>query len=290
MVQDLIVLEQEPVIRQQLELIKADIDAKIEKAMNCACTEDTYKDVKKLRASLNKDFEELEARRKEVKGMVMAPYEKFNEIYNEYVTNSFKPALHKLGERINTVESVIKTEKEAKVKTYFNELCQSYGIVFLSFSDTGIHATMSASVKSLKEEAKAFVTRVADDVAMIASHENAAEVMAEYKTDGPCYLNAVKAVTAVTERHRAIEAESKREAEQAEFLRRQDEAAAKVDQVVEAIPEFTAPTVSQTPIDTGGVHEPDDEKEYCMVFRVYATKTKLKELKKFLREGAYQYE
>lgn len=290
MIQDLIVLEQEPVIRQQLELIKADIDAKVEKAMNCACTEDTYKDVKKLRASLNKDFEELEARRKEVKGMVMAPYEKFNEIYKEYVTNSFKPALQKLGERINTVESVIKTEKEAKVKTYFNELCQSHGIVFLSFSDTGIHATMSTSIKSLKEEANAFVTRVADDVAMIASHENAAEIMAEYKTDGPCYLNAVKAVTAVTERHKAIEEEAKREAEQAEFIRRQEDAASKVDQVVETIPEFTAPTVSQAPIDADEIHEADGEKEYCMVFKVYATLSKLKELKNFLREGEYQYE
>ena len=53
-------------------------------------TEDTVKEIKKLRADLNKRFKELEDERKAVKAKVMAPYEAFEEVYKKYVTDIFK--------------------------------------------------------------------------------------------------------------------------------------------------------------------------------------------------------
>lgn len=64
---NLIVVKQLPIIEDQLRQVKASVDARVAQALALACTEETYKDVKKARAELNKEFQDLEARRREVK-------------------------------------------------------------------------------------------------------------------------------------------------------------------------------------------------------------------------------
>ncbi len=284
MVNDLIVLEQEPIIREQLELIKADIDIKVKKALATPCTEDSYKDVKKMCAEINKDFKELEGRRKEVKRMVLAPYERFDKIYGEYVRDSFLPALETLKERYSAIESTIKREKEAKVQEYFAELCESYGIYFLAFRESGIKITMSASVKSLKEQAKKFLDRIQQDLVLIGAQENSAEISAEYKNENsPCFLNAAMALKTVQERRRAIENEKQ--------SREEDDALRRAEMKTEAVVAEVLASEEGVLAPPKKIDEPvTDETIYKVSFSVQGTKPQLKKLKEFLNQGGYIYE
>ena len=69
---NLIVVKQLPIIEDQLRQVKASVDERVAQVLALACTEATYKDVKKARAELNKEFQDLEARRREVKKAILA--------------------------------------------------------------------------------------------------------------------------------------------------------------------------------------------------------------------------
>ena len=77
------------------------------------------KAVKEVRANLNKDFKELEQQRKDVKTAVLAPYEQFENIYKECVTDKFKSADKDLKDKIDAVESDLKAQKQQEIKEYF---------------------------------------------------------------------------------------------------------------------------------------------------------------------------
>ena len=64
---ELIVVKQLPIIEDQLRKIRKNVEQRVNVALSLVCTEDTYKEVKKERATLNKEYQELEARRLEVR-------------------------------------------------------------------------------------------------------------------------------------------------------------------------------------------------------------------------------
>lgn len=286
MQEGLIVIEQLPVIRERLELIKSDVEKKVNHALSVPCTEETCRQVKTMRAELNKEFGDLETRRKEVKAKIMEPYEQFSRIYKECVSDIFTDADVVLKNRIGAVEDSVKKEKAAKIKAYFDEYAESRNVGFVRMDDAGINITLSASLKSLKDQAKRFLDRIAGDLKLIAVQEYPNEIMAEYKTEGPCYLNSAKAITAVIDRHKAIEAEAVRQTE-AEKLK---EAEAAAEAVVEEVLKSES---AGLPAPGQAEQEPAEsvrEKIFCVQFSVYGTRTQLKELKQFLMNGGYQYE
>jgi len=57
---ELIVVRQLPVIEERLRSVRAEIEDKTKEAMSLVCTEDTYRDVKKVRSELNRQFDALE--------------------------------------------------------------------------------------------------------------------------------------------------------------------------------------------------------------------------------------
>ena len=72
-------------------------------------------------------------------------------------------------------------KKKKKVIAYFEEYAQSKNIDFVKFGDANINVTLTASLKSLKDQAKKFIDKVVDDIALINTQENDAEIMFEYK-------------------------------------------------------------------------------------------------------------
>ena len=54
--QDLIVVKQLPIIQEQLKQLSTEIEQKVENAKSLVCTEETVKEVKQVRADLNKEF------------------------------------------------------------------------------------------------------------------------------------------------------------------------------------------------------------------------------------------
>lgn len=292
----LIIIKQLPVIQEELYRIKEKVTAVVDNALAMQVSEDTVKDIKAKRAEMNKMLTAFEERRKEVKKAVLAPYENFEAVYKECVSDAFKNADAELKRRIATVEDGIKQAKREELETYFSEYCQSVGIDFVSFKDAGINITLSDSRKKLKDMVKAWIDGIASALQMISTMENADEIRAEFKANG---YNGNAAVVTVNARRKAIEEEKRRaeekkrldaEREERERILMQEYAAQNVENSL--IEPLTAP-VEQIPTDTkNGVQEEKNEPQtmFCVTFAVSGTIEQLKALKNFLNEGEYNYE
>lgn len=277
---EIIVVKQLPVIEQQLAQIKEQVTERVETVTSLVVTEDTVKAVKKARAELGAEFKSWEEKRKEVKKAVITPYEKFEEVYNDCISNSYKTADKLLKQRIDEVENELKSKKAAEVKSYFEEYLASKDIDFITYEQAGINVTLSASLKNLKEQAKAFIDRIVSDLALIETFTDLkAEILVEYKKS----LNVSDAITGVKARAKAVQEEQARQ--EAEAEKRASEAQ-RVEAIKAAIPE--APAAVEAPTEQTAAPAP--EKKYCIRFTVKGTKEQLIALKKFLNEGEYEYD
>lgn len=299
---ELIVIEQLPIIKQQLIDIKAKVDSTVEEVLSLDVTEETVKEIKNKRADLNKLATAFEEKRKAVKNAVLKPYEEFEEVYKECVINAFKRADEELKRRITVVEDDVRSRKQAEIEAYFAEYAANLNLDFVKFEDMNISAKISDSVKKLKEQVKATLDRIFGDAEMISTMPDADEIMAEYKKT----FNASLAVTTVSNRHKAIEEEKRRaeerraaEAARAEAAKKVEEAyiaqakaeAAQEAQISPAVG-FSAPT-AQTPTESGnGAQEQPAERMevYEATFTVRGTIEQLKEIKNFLNNGGFNYE
>lgn len=273
----IIEVKQLPIIVEQLQEVKAEVTAKAEQALSLVCTEDTVKDVKKVRSDLNKELKDYEERRKAVKKAIMTPYEQFEAIYKDCISDTYKKADTELKGKIDSVENELKEQKKAEVKGYFDEYLTVTGIDFVTFENANINVTLSASMKSLKEQAKAFVDKIVDDLNLIDTQENKDEIMYEYKQS----LNVSSAITTVANRYKAIEEAKAREEERKAREQAEAEAVAKVESVVEAVAPPTVEPIAP-PVE--------EEKTYALKFTVRGTMPQLKALKEFLNNGGYDYE
>lgn len=267
---EIIKVAQLPIIVEQLHEVKAEITAKVQQALSFACTEDTVKDVKKVRSELNKELKDYEERRKAVKKAILTPYEQFEAVYKNCISDTYKEADAVLKGKIDSVESELKEQKRKEVISYFNELCEANNLDFITFENTNINVTLSASMKGLKDQARNFVFKIVDDLNLIDTQEHKDEILYEYKQS----LNVSNAITTVTNRYKAIEEAKAREQAEAE-------ATAKVESVVEAVAPPTVEPIAP-PVE--------EEKIYTLKFTVRGTMPKLKALKEFLNNGGYDYE
>lgn len=284
MTQDIIVVKQLPLIEERLHQIKGEAQEKVDAALALACTAETVKAVKETRAELSKEYKELERRRIDVKNQIMQPYEEFEAIYRECVTDIFKPADEALKTRIDEVEDAIKGEKADTVKAYFDECAAANGIDFLDFYRSGINVTKTASLSALKKQAAAYVGGVARDLDMIDTYPDDVrlEILVEYKKT----LQITQAVTEVVRRRKAIESEAAASSDMQEKQQRQAEA---VHQVEKALyPPISQPIAEEQPEEQP--QTADDGPKYEASFRVTGTLAQIKALKNFLVQGGYQYE
>lgn len=285
-----ITIKQLPIIEERLQLIKAEIDAKTQHVLALDCNDATVKAIKSLRADLNKDFSELEEKRKEVKRAVMSPYERFEEVYTECVTNIYKQTDAILKGRIAIVENAIKANKEKEIRAYYDEYAESLGIDFVPYEKSGITVTLSASTKKLKEQAAAYLDRIADELKLIGTQPQdlQPEILVEYKRT----VNVAYSIQTVIERKKAIEEEAERARQQAEQQTIYEAAEARVDEAVESYGEehqeaVAPPTVAEA--------QEQPEKLYRVAFAVYGSFEGVKLVKNFLandflKNGGKKYE
>ena len=289
---ELIVVRQLPIIEDQLRTVRDTIQTRVDAVLSMECTEETYKAVKKARSELNAQYRELEQRRKEVKAQVEAPYKKFEEVYKAYAGDLFVEADRALAQKISTVESGLKQKKADKVRTYFEEYRESLGIPadLTPFERAGITVTMSASEKSLKNLAKTFLDRIAGDLELIATQEHKDEILVEYRKT----LNASQAVTAVANRHAAIEHQRKMREEMAAAADQKKASEDAVQKVVETTQPVKAQVEPQAavmpPVVVERTEAAEPVKMYETAYKVTGSIDQLKALKKFLEDGGYTYE
>lgn len=273
----LIVVTQLPVIKERLKVISEKIKQDTAAVLAMDVNEETVKQAKAIRAEMNKAFTQLEDERKRVKNEVAAPFLALEITYKDLISVPFKDADAALKVKIDSVEDGLKAEKISALDDYFREYAASVNVDFIELSDAKINVTLTASMKSLREQAKAFIDKVAEDVAMIMTLSNADEVMAEYLID----LNASKAIKTIKDRHDAIAAQQAERERRDAVQAQQRTAAVKVEQI--AIE--TAPVVLP-PVATAD----SAEEEFTVDFSVTATRDMLIALKKFLQEGGYKFE
>ena len=291
--QDLIVVKQLPQIEEHLKELSLEVEQKVENAKSLVCTEENVTTIKQIRASLNKEFKEVENQRKIVKEQILAPYMQFEEIYKMYISDKYKRADNDLKVKIDSTENELKNIKEQEIKDYFEEYKKANNIDFVTYSQARINVTLSASRKSLKEQAKQFIDKIVDDLKLINTQEHKTEILVEYKQS----LNVSQAITSVTNRFKAIEEEKKR---QEELKRKQlEEAQRRADESIRAQTEATRQALEnfipkteevEETILQAPVIEEKQEEILTLRFTVKGTRTKLRELKQFLENGGYDYE
>lgn len=285
----LIQVKQIPVIIENLKSVKSVIEKKVNSACEMVCTDENYKEIKKLRSELNKKFSEFESRRKAVKSEIITPYEAFETVYKDCVTNPYKKADSALKGKINATEQGLKRVKYEKSMSYFEEYKKSLGIDFVTYEQVNLNITMSVSLKKLKETIKTFLDKVMDDLKLIAIQEHKDEILYEYKQS----LNVSGAITAVTNRYKTIEAEKARaEAEKAEREKTEQvmkDTIAEYEPFVANVPEEVAP-----PVEEISEQPQQDEKVLSLSFKVYGTKSQLKDfaltVKQLISERGLRYE
>lgn len=248
--ENIIVIRQLPIIEDQLRSLRTQVEAKVNEALSLAVTEETVKVVKSVRASLNKEAAELDARRKQVKLAILEPYDRFEATYRENIGDLYKEADAKLKEKIDAVENGIKDAKKASLRAYFEEYRASIDLQdeeMAAFEKWPVNITKTESEKSLRTRAKAFLDLIAKDLMAIRSMPIADEVLVEYRM----YGDLARAVANVNERHRLQEeARKRREAEaaaKAEREAREREAEEKVQAAIQKAPEPLAPPVQAKP-------------------------------------------
>lgn len=272
--QELIVVKQLPQIEEHLKELSLDVDKKVENAKNLVCTEENVTTIKQIRASLNKEFKEVEQQRKIVKEQILAPYMQFEEIYKTYISDKYKSADNDLKVKIDSIENELKVKKEQEIKDYFEEYKTANNIDFITYEQTKINTTLSASMKSLKEQAKQFIDKIVDDLKLIETQDHKTEILVEYKQT----LNVSQAITSVTNRFKAIEEEKKKIEQEKELQKFILDTAKESDK-------YSEQTILNAP-----VIEEKTEEILTLKFTVRGTKTKLRELKQFLENGGYDYE
>ena len=278
--QELITVEQLPIITERLKSLGKEIDREIKDALSLECTEETVKHVKNIRANLNKGYKEIEEKRKEVKTSIMTPYNQFEEVYKEYVTEKYTTADNILKKRISVVEDTVKDDKAKEVRAYFTEYALSKNIDFIDYERANINVTLSSSLKSLKNHAKDFIDQVEDDLKIIEMQEFKEEILVEYKYD----LNVSNAIKLVALRHKAIEDEKQRQLDLEQKRKAEQEVINKVEEIAPIIQlPLTAPVVETK-------EETIENTIYKVTFTVSATKEKIKAIKEFLIQGGYEYE
>lgn len=273
----LIQVAQLPIIIQHLEIKAAEVAEKTRQAMSLAVSPETLVDVKKVRADLNKDLDELEAQRKAVKNAVMAPYEDFEAIYRRCIKIPFENANRDLGSKILDVEQGIIGACRDELIAFFTEQAEGEGIPWLTWDRLGLRITLTEARQKthpkLEKTIRDFIAMKAAAVRSISTMPDAEEIMVEFKKS----MSMADAVQTVAERHKQMEAERKRRAEWEAKQAADREAAEKAHAAAAAAASAHVAAPAPAPVTAPAA----PEKVYKLNFSVRGTKAQLVDFKKF---------
>ena len=276
-VNEIVKIEQMPKVFSQLEKIGEIIKKKTSDLDKLECTEANKQEVKSRRTEINNTLALLEAKKKEIKNKLLEPYNVFEAKYNEECKEKLQNASSILTEKINAIEVQQKLEKEQELREFADEYFSHYMIKdVVKFEDIGLNITLSASIKSLKEQTKAFCERISNDLKLIDLEEYKDEIVIEYLKN----LDFAKSKMLVIERHRQLEEIKKREEELKTQQEQEQEVVEKVEEVVEEI---------KPPVEIIDVEAQEVEEVFTATFTVKTTKAKLKALKNFMESEEIEY-
>lgn len=305
--EELITLKQPPIIiYEQIKAVGQQIEEKIAELNldNQLVTDETLKSAKNTRTMLRKELDDFETQRKYIKEQVNAPYEAFEKAYKEHIKVHYDKADSTLKSKIDEVQNRLITDKSARIKDYFTELCQQQGIDFLIFERLPLNITITKSDKSLKEEVAGFVGEVSKSIQLIESFNEPNEFKAEILTDYKQTLDITRAIQNAQYRRQQREAELARiEAQRvaAEQARLAAEARARETAPLQAPAQLINEAQPAPPVQPAAPLQPEPVQEATQAvqdydneivqstFTVIGTRAQLRALRAFLETNKIQY-
>ena len=268
-INEIMKVEQLPIVFEQLEKIGALIDETTKDLDKLECTEENKQEVKKRRTEINNTLKVLEDRRKEIKNSLLEPYNAFNEKYETECKTKLENASNLLKDKIDTIENQQLVEKESELREFAYQHIEANNLSqLIGFDDIELNITLSASMKSLKEQILDFINKVVSDLKLIDMEEYKEEISIEYIQT----LNFVDAKTKVVERHRQLEELKKQQENIQEKVQEEEKTVEKVEEII-------APK------------EIIEDKEVITVqFTIIDTKEKIVKLRDYLKENDIHYE
>lgn len=234
---------------------------------NLVISEDMLDDIKKEKAEINKAKSVVADYRKNIVKEFKKPIEQFETLAKE-TESLLGEAYTTCNESVKRYEEETKAKKSKEVEEYFNEYAQSVNIDFVNYIQANINVTLTASMKSLKQQAKDFIDKVVSDINLINTQEESMinEILIEYKRT----LNVSNSIIEVTNRHKALEEEKKRQEALKELRAKEVEQEKKVEEVIQP-------------------KEIIEEQKYKATFTVLGTIEQIKSLKEFMNEKGIEY-
>jgi len=272
-INEIIVIEQLPQLFYKLEKVGEYLDEELSSIKDIVVSEESKQEVKKVRTNINNILKQFEDKRKEVKAKCLEEYNLFEEKYEQEVKGKLTTASEELKVKIDLIEVKQVEEKTCNVFDFIEEHLKANHLENVINSTqvkdfAGLKINLSTSEKSLKENALAFIERVANEVKLIEMEETPSNLLYEYQQNG---FDLTKAKLTLIERQKQIEELAKQREVVQEVVKEEEQ----VQEVVETI---TAPKE---------VIEEDEMLE-CQ-FKVKGTLEQIKAIKNFLNELGVEY-
>jgi hypothetical protein len=275
-INEIIVIEQLPQLFYKLEKVGEYLDEELSSIKDIVVSEESKQEVKKVRTNINNVLKQFEDKRKEVKAKCLEEYNLFEEKYEQEVKRKLTTASEELKVKIDEIETNQLAEKEIELGNFIEEHVKANHLENLLSNVAqfvrlaGLKVNLSTSLKSLKDGAKEFVDKVANEVKLIELEEQYSnEILLEYQNNG---LDYTKAKLDVITKHKQLEELAKQREVVQEVVKEEEQ----VQEVVETI---TAP---KEVIEETEILE-------CQ-FKVKGTITQIKAIKNFLNELGVSYE
>lgn len=272
-VNEILKVEQLPKVFEDLEKIGLYLEEKLEGIDEIECTEENKQAVKKKRTLISNTKTLFENKRKEIKNIILKPYEKIESKCKDEVMDKINNALETLDRKIAFIEDKQKENIKELCESYFNEYALSKKIDFITFENLNLKITLGLATekgsltKKTKDTITEYINKRVDDIKLIEMQKYSDEILVDYKK----HLDVTKAIADVNNRHIELdklqeEKESKKEQELTD------------EEMLKKIDSLSAPKIEKV------------EEILELTFKVRGTREKLKLLKQFLENGGYDYE
>lgn len=288
----LIVVEQLPIITEKLQQHAAVIDKRLSIVDDLVCTEESLKEVKKVRADFNKESAAAHELFRAAKDQVLMRWNEVETAYNECIRDKYRAADITLKSKIGDVESELTTRKIEGIKVYFNEYATTHSVTeYADFRRQMSDIKRSSSDAMLKRICQERIDSIVNGLRAIETQPEVlqAEILAEFKRT----LKATEAITVVSERHKAMARQkAAQEARKAELAAKEEAERKAAEAVIPQSAQTPQPKPQPMPQPLAPPKEPvaDPDPIKTVTFTVTDRLSKLKLLKAFIIEGGYKYE
>lgn len=242
-INELVKVEQMAVIKQQLDVVGEEIKRKVDtipgvleefSKLDSKKQEEKKQEIKKYRTYLSSIQKQLEEKRKEIKKEINKPYDEFNTYYEDNVKVLLTNGINQLDTTISDIEKKQINEKQIEIEEFIKEHILSNHLesvvdVIDVIEYANLKINLSTSIKSLKESALSFISKVTDEVKLIDLEETPSNLLYEYKQNG---YDLTKAKLTLLEKQKEIEELAKQREKEVEEVKHEEVIEEQIEEIV----------------------------------------------------------